>query len=462
MRPNKSPWLHQLDKNRKVVRMQSDITTDVVIVGGGIAGIATAFFTLTRTTKKVVLLEGFKIAHGATGHNAGQITSYFERPFSELVAQFGIEKAGEGQKAIEDAWLLLNEIYTTADLDIDLSRFIGHAGLSSYEQIIEHLENNRLRVEAGLSKEIMRISHNASCLKDIPDHYKDFYIVVSHDEVLELLETRDKTFIASISFQKGCMNSALFVQEIVTYLLKTYTSRFFLYEYARVKKVILKITGALLDVDSYTVTAEQVVLCTNGFDRFTIVAPSGLDVNTRFHHDVRAVVGYMSGYLETFNKPPIAISYFADPHAGRHDTYSDDPYFYLTRRSFSEKEGGARRNLISIGGPETPLTDRLKYTRDMLYPDAVVKEIDGFVHKVYDTDPNKKIDYTFTWHGLMGYTTNGVRMIGPDPEYKQLLYNLGCNGVGILPSLHGGLRIAEYLSGKELKPSLFDIPIREE
>jgi hypothetical protein len=36
------------------------------------------------------------------------------------------------------------------------------------------------------------------------------------------------------------------------------------------------------------------------------------------------------------------------------------------------------------------------------------------------------------------------------------LYNLGCNGVGFLPSIYGGHRIARLLAGKWVPPSVFD------
>jgi glycine/D-amino acid oxidase-like deaminating enzyme len=38
------------------------------------------------------------------------------------------------------------------------------------------------------------------------------------------------------------------------------------------------------------------------------------------------------------------------------------------------------------------------------------------------------------------------------------MYNLGCNGVGILPSIYGAKRIAQLLAGETLGPSIFDIP----
>ena len=55
--------------------------------------------------------------------------------------------------------------------------------------------------------------------------------------------------------------------------------------------------------------------------------------------------------------------------------------------------------------------------------------------------------YDFQWHGLMGYMDGGVRVIGAHPGRPALLYNLGCNGVGFLPSIHGGRQIPRILSG---------------
>jgi glycine/D-amino acid oxidase-like deaminating enzyme len=96
------------------------------------------------------------------------------------------------------------------------------------------------------------------------------------------------------------------------------------------------------------------------------------------------------------------------------------------------------------------------YIEDFEFPDEAQKKIDGFVRDTYDVSPNHNIDYKFTWHGLMGYTPNRVRLVGYDPRSNVLMYNLGCNGVGILPSIFGGWRIAEMLSGRKVMPMIFD------
>ncbi len=56
----------------------------------------------------------------------------------------------------------------------------------------------------------------------------------------------------------------------------------------------------------------------------------------------------------------------------------------------------------------------------------------------------------------MGYMDGMVRVIGPHPGRPSLLYNLGCNGVGFLPSIHGGHQIGLLLAGHRLPPSIFD------
>ena len=114
-----------------------------------------------------------------------------------------------------------------------------------------------------------------------------------------------------------------------------------------------------------------------------------------------------------------------------------------------------------MGGPDISLDEKVPYSHEDDYPEEMGEQIDDFVRKVYDAEPNKKIDYVFTWHGLMGYTKNGVRLIGPEPQNPILLYNLGCNGVGILPSVYGGLVVAQHLNGEVVPPSIFDVPPRD-
>lgn len=452
MRKNVSPWLHQLDKERQHEILHNDIETDVAIVGAGIAGVSSAFEILENTNKRVTVIEKFRLGYGATGHNAGQVVAYFERGLKSLVDEFGLEMAASGQRAIEGAWDILDHMYTTARLDIPYFKFTGRTGLISEDQVMLRLENNLLRKEAGLSITNICISDHSGVAERIPRHFVGLYTLVKREKIQELLETTRRDFLAAVTFPKGVINSALFCEEVVRFLTKRYPDRFAIYEHTPVNKIALHHDNAILDTETHTVNAKRVVLCTNGFENLRIFNETGLDIDAKYHFLVSGKTGYMSGYLEKLNKPPMAISYFTDPGID-----PDNSYYYLTRRPF-EYERGAQHNLISIGGPDVSIEDTTAYSRDEEYPEDRAAELDAFIKSTYDTDPNKKIDYIFTWHGLMGYTKNGVRMIGPEPKNSVLLYNLGCNGVGILPSLYGAAKIARHLNNEEMEPSIFDVP----
>lgn len=452
MIPNRSPWLAQLNRSRPVVPLAEDMATDVVIVGGGIAGAVTAYFTLKDTENTVVLVEADRVAHGATGHNAGQITSYFERPFESIVREFGLELASEGQRSVESAWGLLDEIVASASLRSPVYRFTGYAGCSEFEQLVEHLEENKDRAAAGLTPETVLIAKEAGWEEALPLFYKDLYSVVPQDDLLALLETDDRRYLACIASQKGCMNSALFTEELVGYLMATYPGRFSLFEETPVTNVVLSEDRALLTTkQGHTLEGRRVVLCTNGFEQFHIENASGSDIDTKFHHLVQGRIGYMAGYLESMNAAPTAISYFPKGMPETGDP-TGETYFYFTRRPHGEEA----KNLVCAGGPEQVLPNQAVYSREEYFRQDVRDSLDEFLRTTYHHHPGSGTEYAFSWHGLMGYTPGGLRRIGAEPCNPVLLYNLGCNGVGILPSIFGGKRIARILAGETPERSIFD------
>ncbi len=452
MKINKSPWIHQLNQDREITPLGSDLDTDIAIVGAGIAGISTAFFTLKYTKHRVVVLDQGKLAHGATGHNAGQVIARFERPLYKLVDEYGFEMTKRALHDLHSGWVLLDEMYTDANLDILFSRIVGSRGFSDLHQVLLAIKDIEIEHLAGLAATEIFISETAPFRASLPKAYETYYRFVPQKEILKKLETDDTEFHAMVAEQAACMNSALFCQEVASYLLQKYPTRFSLYEDTHIIKTVLKKNHVLLDAGKHTVNAHKVILCTNGFEKIEIFNEDGLAIDKRFHHLVNGRVGYMSGYLEAMNKPGAAVSYYLEDNNPAND--KPEPYFYLTRRP--HEMGDQKHNLVCVGGPEVALPDREEYLRDYDYPEKMQGDIDKFIKKVYEPDPHSKIDYQFTWHGLMGYTPNRVRLIGVEPKNNVLLYNLGCNGIGIIPSIFGGRRIARILAGERMQSSIFD------
>jgi glycine/D-amino acid oxidase-like deaminating enzyme len=108
-----------------------------------------------------------------------------------------------------------------------------------------------------------------------------------------------------------------------------------------------------------------------------------------------------------------------------------------------------------MGGPEYPFHDPA-YDPQAPFPAELVTAMDEQVRPLAQPNRPPGLPYDFHWHGLMGYNDGGIRVIGAHPRHPRLLYNLGCNGVGFLPSIYGGQRIAQLLADQRLPASIFD------
>lgn len=442
-----SPWLEQLKADRPHFKLEKNQECDVAIVGAGIAGVTTAYHILRHTDASVLLIDAGRIAHGATGRNAGQVTNYFERPFSSIIQEFGVKLAVEGHLASESAWGILDDMIEHCTLTAPLYRCMGYKGLVNLEEVIEHLEEQHVYATAGLEHHLMLISAHADVIQHIPEHLHSYYSEVPHSLVLESLHTENTQFIAASASPVGCINSALLCEELVAWMIATYGERITVAEHAPIHTINLRKDDADLLTDNNSIHAKKVVLCTNGFENFTINNLHGKDIDPSFHATVLGKIAYMTGYLDEKGKTSSAICYNSS-----HDT--QNPYYYLTRRPYEHAKHGSK-TLLCIGGPERDLPNGAEYNPNSAPPQDIVNDLHTIAHDIFKDAPTSSAQQ-FVWQGLMGHTPNRIRRIGFEPRNHTLLYNLGCNGVGILPSIYGGHRIAELLKGIHLPPSIFD------
>jgi glycine/D-amino acid oxidase-like deaminating enzyme len=456
MNANQSPWLHALRRTRTPRELKGDITTDILIIGGGISGVTTAAFLLLQTNQKITLVEAGKVAHGATGRNAGQIVSYFERPFADIVNEYGLTLAAKAQDGIIGAWDLLFSLYKTFGLRTPLSTFSGYAGIAILEEAFHYLKDIALQHEAGLSIEHMFVAEDM--MSHIPEEYHHVCVPASRSYIADILETDRGIYLAALVSRKGCLNSAMFSEELVSMLLERYPDRFSVLEQSPIEHVSLGKDQADSFAHSGVIRSKKVVLCTNGFEHIRLTNTIGTEIDHAFHEMVIGRIGYMAGYLEPLGRAPTGISYLPEVPAFYEEGRAVDaaPYFYMTRRPH-EIEKEETHTLVCVGGPESSVPVTTGYQQDVhAYPNEALHNIDAFVQSTLRHAPPSPRQYEYMWHGLMGYTNKGLRCIGPEPENPVLLYNLGCNGIGILPSLYGGKRIADYVKFGILDESIFD------
>ncbi len=445
---NRPPWGAGIPARDAHPALVGDCEGDIAIVGGGIAGIATAFHLLRTTGRRVILLEAGRIAGGATGHNAGQLVTYFERPLRSLAECFGFERALCAQREVDGAWELLDQMSAEAGLGASVQRFVGHLGMWSENHLAVHLSSNRLRQQAGLATERCRVSDRMA-LGGLAREYADLLEVVPHAQIRELLETRDDRYRAVLSSAKGTANAVALCEGLMTALATRAGDRLQVFEHTRVDRIELGARDATLHIGSRRVRAARVVLCTNGYRGFAIDNRAGSAIDLAEQQELHGTIAFMAAYFVPEVLGSSAISYLASPRIGE-----GQAYYYVTRRPFSAD--GQLGTLVAVGGPDRELAEWVDYDRAAPVEAGVLEQIDGFLHRFITPAQETAVAYGWAWHGLMGYTRDGARVIGADPRNPVLLYNLGCNGVGLLPSIAGGARVARIIAGEAPPPSAFD------
>ena len=445
--PNRSPWIAQLAADGPAEPLTADAAVDVVIVGAGIAGVATAFSALRLIPGSVLLLERYRVGRGASGHNAGQLTTYFERPLCDIAAEFGSSLAGQAQRAIEDAHGLLDTMVSETGATVRVERFPGRLGMFNLHHLDIHLRSQLVRRDEGLQRYECVVSEDAEFLPELSDVFAGLYSVVPQAEIHELLEVDDERYRAVLSAPAGCSNSGLLCQQALAYLRSAHPGRFGYADQTRVDRVVVDDELVIVDAGGHRVRAGHVVLCTNGFVDYTVEDTTGSPILLAPDQRITGRVAHMTAFAEDHPRQPASLSYIRNDLIG-----GDVPYVYITRRTYDRADDTI--TLTCMGGPEYPTHEA--YDHAALFPGELLEAIDNEVRPFAQPERPSRRAYDYHWHGLMGYNDCGIRTVGPHPRYPSLLYNLGCNGVGFLPSIYGGNRTAQLLAGAQLGQSVFD------
>lgn len=131
-------------------KVSADGKFDVVIIGGGVTGLMTAYF-LKRVGAKVCVLERGKLGHGDTGCTTAHLTGITDLRLKTLCSTFGKDEAAlawwGGMLAIQR----LDELTRVEGFDFDLKRVPAflHAAFGSPKD-----ETRELEEEAKLASEI--------------------------------------------------------------------------------------------------------------------------------------------------------------------------------------------------------------------------------------------------------------------------------------------------------------------
>jgi len=107
----------------KYPKLTTDLDTDVLVVGGGIAGLHIAYELLNKG-KKVVLVDDGKIGSGETGRTTGHLS--VDNEYNEFLSHFGVDKTAQIALSQQSAISTINAIVDKHSISCDFEKLPGY------------------------------------------------------------------------------------------------------------------------------------------------------------------------------------------------------------------------------------------------------------------------------------------------------------------------------------------------
>jgi glycine/D-amino acid oxidase-like deaminating enzyme/nitrite reductase/ring-hydroxylating ferredoxin subunit len=124
--------------------LSDTIEVDVVVVGGGIAGICTAW-ELTEAGRSVALLDADRIVAGVTGYTTAKLSSLHTLKYAKIRASFGANSARLYAQSQQQAIERVAALAARLSIDCDLERVPAF----SYVESPDGLDGIRAEVDAA-------------------------------------------------------------------------------------------------------------------------------------------------------------------------------------------------------------------------------------------------------------------------------------------------------------------------
>lgn len=113
-----SLWIDSIKNYDRFKKLDTDLETDVCIIGGGIFGITCGYY-LTKLGYKVVILEKDLICQKTTGHTTAKITSQHGLFYDYIINSYGKKFAKDYLSANEDAISNIKNIIDEENIKCD-------------------------------------------------------------------------------------------------------------------------------------------------------------------------------------------------------------------------------------------------------------------------------------------------------------------------------------------------------
>tara|TARA_R110000868_G_scaffold132381_9_gene343356 strand:- start:8571 stop:9743 length:1173 start_codon:yes stop_codon:yes gene_type:complete len=365
-------------------------TADVVIIGGGIAGLSAAYWIGKEDpSMKIVVVEKYEIGAGATGRNAGFVTCGSVEHFNRLVEKHGKEEALQIWQFSEENMRLLKE-HIVQDKAQDL--------------LFEHKGSFSL---ASTDVEFKELQNSAALMKTMDISVE----TIQEAEIKSRLGAEG--FVGGIKYvEDGSVHPIKLLEAIRSKLGSNIT----VCEHHEVHAIEASGDGKRVRTSKGSIDCSLVVYATNGYSPL---------LNKFFDDKIFPTRGQIlaTQAVPRFMEGPCYANFVLD---------------YFRQLPTGEMVIGGFRQLQK--DVEKGYSDEAS--------DVIQQALEEFLHKHIPAVRKAKI--THRWSGIMGFSVDGQPMVGALPTDDQLFFVGGFTAHGLGLAFHSGKVLADGLFGREI------------
>jgi glycine/D-amino acid oxidase-like deaminating enzyme len=365
----RSPWIDNFPRSRVPAfpRQRGTVATDVVIVGGGLTGCATAY-AFSAAGIKVAVVEAGQIGRGSSGSSAGWISDDPGVGFHEVEHALGLRAARHGWQSWRRAALDFIALVRRLDLKCRFEQRGALLVAATPDQLVRLKKEQKVRREAGF---------------DAPMANARAIATEAAVSALAAIRTADGATVDPYRTTLGLANAAIdrkalfFEQSPAT---KISFSR---------KWVDVATAGGAIRADRVVVATGVPTPLFKTLARHFWYRSSFLALTERVPAKIRQKLGRRGAIVRDSATPPHVIRWVDDEKLLVSGADSHTPPARLRERTMVQRTG------------------QLMYEMSTIYPD-----ISGIVPE-------------YGWEAGYGRTADGLPYIGPHRNYPRHLFAFG-------------------------------------
>ncbi len=359
---------------KNIQSCRQDMSVDIAIVGGGMAGLSVAY-ELSKRGLKAILLEQAYCGSGATGKSSGFVTSNAELSFSDLLKRYP-------EKTAHDIWSLFNQGLESI-----------RATIKEHNLVCDYQEQDTL-ILARTENDLKTLKAEYTALKVIDDGA----IFYTKEQLQELVSS--KNYYGAVDYTNSFgINGYAYCQELKRIVEEKGIEVF-------EETPVVSIDGHTIITPHAKIRAEKIIVCV---DRF-------LPELSRLEQEVYQVQTFVMASERLTDKQ--IQNLFPQKKYMCWDTDLIYNYFRIT---------GENRLLLGGGTPFSTYISKA-------YHDY--KPIEQKLNSYLQTNfPQADIQFEYSWPGLIGISKDIFPLVGPDKDQPFIYYISASAGLSVAAGL---------------------------